>query len=161
MIAIRLLPMFLGLVLVAGCQRDDDGSVVAPDPMPPQASATPPPVALTSPPGEGDDVLSGIPHPIEMPEAGTVTPALAEGADITYTCEDGSDLRVTYAAGRANVTFADGRVEPLSRAERVPAAMDGELYDGAVYGLHRIGTVVELREENGDIRRCRESSGSA
>lgn len=161
MIAFRLLPVCLVLLLAAGCQREDDGTVVTPDPLPPQASATPPPVAPTSPPGEGDDVLSGVPRPIDMPEPGTVTPVLAEGADITYTCEDGSDLRVTYAAGRANVTFADGRVEPLARAQRVPAAMEGELYDGAIHGLHRIGTVVELREENGDIRRCRESSASA
>lgn len=158
--ALRSLPLCLALLFAAGCQRDDDGSVVAPDPAVPQASATPPPVAPTSPPGEGDDVLSGVPRPIEMPAPGTVTPPLAEGADITYTCEDGSDLRVTYAAGRANVTFADGRIEPLPQAQ-AQAGVDGELYLGATLGLHRIGTVVELREEDGDVRRCRESGGSA
>lgn len=161
MTALRSLPLCLALLVAAGCQREDDGSVVAPDPLPPLASATPPPVAPTSPPGEGDDVLSGVPRSIEMPATGTVTPPLAEGADITYTCEDGSDLRVTYAAGRANVTFANGHVEPLARAPAGDPGLAGELYLGAVHGLHRIGTVVELREEDGDIRRCRESSGSA
>ncbi len=154
-----LLPLVM--LISAGCQRDDEGGVVATDPDQPRVSEAGPPLAPVAAPDAGDDVLSAVPHPIERPAAGTITPPLAEGADITYTCEDGSDLRVNFAGGRASITFATGRAEPLARAQPADGGVDGELYLGAVHGLHRIGTVVELRQEDGSIRRCRETGGSA
>lgn len=86
---------------------------------------------------------------------------MAEGADITYTCEDGSELRITYAAGRAGVTLADGSIVPLPRSPQTAQQAGGEIYAGEALVLHRLGNVVELQQGEGDKRRCRESGGNA
>jgi len=110
---------------------------------------------------KGDEVLSGVPNLIELPPPETATPPMAEGADITYTCEDGSELRVTYAAGRATVTLANGGIVPLPRSPQAAREAGGEVYAGDALALHRLGNVVELRQDAGATRRCRESGGNA
>lgn len=108
-----------------------------------------------------DDVLSGNPETIERPPAGTPTPQLAEGADITYACEDGGDLRVGYAANVASVTLPDGAIATLPLSPSASAGSDGEVYVGETLALQRLGSVVELQAGDGEVRRCRETSASA
>ena len=109
---------------------------------------------------KGDEVRSGVPNPIELPPPDAPTPPMAEGADITYTCEDGTELRITYAAGRASVTLADGSIV-LPRSPQTAQQAGGEIYAGEALVLHRLGNVVELHQGEGDKRRCRESGGNA
>ena len=155
-------PILALACLATACGGGDDTA--------PAPSATAAPVPDTAPPATrdaipvgpaGDDVLSGNPETIERPPAGTPTPALAEGADITYACEDGSDLRVGYAADVASVTLADGSIATLPRSPSASAGADGEVYVGESIALQRLGSVVELHGGGGEIRRCRESAASA
>ncbi len=43
-------------------------------------------------------------------------PPLPEGTDVTYHCEDGNELTVTYTYATADLRWPDGRVAKLSRA---------------------------------------------
>jgi hypothetical protein len=165
MIRASALLSVLALVALAGC-ADDPG---APDPAtaPAEASSAPAqPSAGTGPaidvPAPGDDtVRSGVPTPIELPPADAPTPALAEGADIVYTCEDGSDLRVTYSSAIANVTLSDGSIVALPRSPAAGSQAGGDVYVGEAIGLRRIGGVVELQQDEAQTRRCREAGASA
>jgi hypothetical protein len=152
----------LSLPLAAACSACQPHGASAPTPG---GEATKPAPADTAPAAQspiavpkGDDVRSGVPNPIELPPPDAPTPPMAEGADITYTCEDGSELRITYAAGRANVTLTGGNVVPLPRSAQHAG---GEIYAGEALVLHRLGNVVELQQDEGDKRRCRESGGNA
>lgn len=156
-----LLPLLLAVACVA-CQPRD-AAVPAPADeaaKPPPADAAPAAQAPIAVP-KGDEVRSGVPNPIELPPPDAPTPPMAEGADITYTCEDGSELRITYAAGRANVTLADGGIVPLPRSPQTAQQVGGEVYAGEALVLRRLGNVVELQRDEGDERRCRESGGNA
>lgn len=155
----RMHAVLLSPLLAAACQPHgasaptpaDEATKPAPADAAPAAQA---PIAVP----KGDDVRSGVPNPIESPPPDAPTPPMAEGADIIYTCEDGSELRITYAAGRVNVTLADGNVVPLPRSAQQAG---GEIYAGEALVLHRLGNVVELQQDEGDKRRCRESGGNA
>jgi hypothetical protein len=155
-----LLPLLLAVASAACQPRDaaapapaDEAAKPAPAGVAPAAQA---PIAVP----KGDEIRSGVPNPIELPPPDAPTPPMAEGADITYTCEDGSELRITYAAGRANVTLADGGIVPLPRSPQAQQA-GGEVFAGEALVLRRLGNVVELQQDEGDKRRCRESGGNA
>lgn len=154
--------LLVSLIALCGCQAGDDAT--APSTAETPASTTPDANAAPSAPiavPDDDDVRSDVLEPIELPPPDAATPPMAEGADITYTCEDGSDLRVTYAAGRANVTLADGGIVPLPLSPQATGQAGGEVYIGEALTLHRLGNVVELQQDEGDRRRCRESGGNA
>jgi hypothetical protein len=165
MIRASVLLSMIVLAAVAGCADDTGASDPAAAPAAAPAASAAPPVA-TGPaidvpaPGEGS-VRSGVPNPIELPPDDAPTPALAEGADIVYTCEDGSDLRVTYASTIANVTLSDGSIVALPRSPAATSEAGGEVYVGEAVGLRRIGGVVELQQDEGPTRRCREAGASA
>ena len=147
---ILLVPL---LAACTACQPRDTATQATEDVAPaPQA-----PIAVP----KNDEVRSGVSNPIELPPADAPTPPMAEGADIAYTCEDGSELRITYAAGRANVTLADGGIVPLPRSPQAAQEAGGEVYAGEALTLHRLGNVVELQQDEGTTRRCRESGGNA
>ena len=156
----RLVPWLLAAACAACQPHDatpapaDDAATLAPADAAPAAQA---PIAI---PGD-DEVRSGVPNPIELPPPDAPTPPMAEGADITYTCEDGSELRITYAAGRASITLADGSIVPLPRSPRTAQQAGGEVYAGEALILHRLGNVVELQQDEAEKRRCRESGGNA
>jgi hypothetical protein len=157
-----LLPPLLAVAIAcAACQpRDaaptpaDEAAKSAPAGVAPAAQA---PIAVP----KGDEIRSSVPNPIELPPPDAPTPPMADGADITYTCEDGSELRVTYAAGRANVALADGGIVPLPRSPQAAQQAGGEVYVGEALVLRRLGNVVELQQDEGTKRRCRESGGNA
>lgn len=155
----RLVPLLFAIACAACQPHDaaskpaDDAAMLSPADTPPAAQA---PIAV---PGD-DEARSGVPNPIELPPPDAPTPPMAEGADITYTCDDGSELRITYAAGRANVTLADGRIVPLTPSPQAAQRLGGEVFDGEAL-LHRLGNVVELQRDEGGRRRCRESGGNA
>lgn len=150
------------LAATLGCQPREDAAT--PDAAETTAGATEDAASAPSAPiavPDDDDVRSGVLNPIELPPSDAPTPPMAEGADITYACEDGSELRVTYAAGRANVTLADGGIVPLPRSPQAAQQAGGEVYIGEALTLHRLGNIVELQQDEGTRRRCRESGGNA
>lgn len=155
----------LGLVTaLAACQRDaapgrdgaaSDEAVAATDA--PAAATTP----ASSPPDDNSGVLAGKPpSTIEVPPADTPTPAIAEGAEVVYTCEDGGELHVVYAGHSARFALVDGRVVTLRRAESASKG-GGDVYVGDAVALQRLGNVVQVEEQGGDKRVCSETGGSA
>ena len=155
-----LLLMPLLAAACTACQPRDVATISTEEVVAPateDAAAPSAPIAVP----KGDEVLSGVPNPIELPPPDTATPPMAEGADITYTCEDGSELRVTYAAGRASVTLADGGFVPLPNSPQAARTTGGEVYAGEALTLYRFGNVVELQQDEGAKRRCRETGGDA
>lgn len=158
----RMHAALLPLLLAAACAACEPRDIAAPAPADDAAKSAPAdaapaaqaPIAVP----KGDEVRSGVPNPIELPPPDAPTPPMADGADITYTCEDGSELRITYVAGRANVTLADGNVVSLPRSAQQAG---GEIYAGEALVLHRLGNVVELQQDEDGKRRCRESGGNA
>lgn len=154
----------LAALALAGCADDTPagGQTDAASGVAPTAAASPQArPAIDVPPADDGGVRSDVPHPIELPPADAPTPLPAEGADIVYTCEDGSDLRVTYAAGIASVVLADGSIVQLPRSPAAGSEAGGDVYVGEAVALRRIGGVVELQQDEGLSRRCRESGASA
>lgn len=148
---------------VVACRPDSTPApaaspVVPPaDPVVSQATRGP---AIRVPPAN-DAVRSGVATPIALPPADTATAPLAENADILYTCDDGSDLRVTYSGGRANIALPDGSIATAPLSASATQASGGEVYVGELVGLRRIGAVVELQQDSVPARRCREAGGNA
>lgn len=97
----------------------------------------------------------GAPGDIEMPPADAPTPAIAEGAEVIYSCDDGSELRVRYAGIVARVTAPDESYVQVSRT-----GADGETYADNGTTLRRLANVVEITQ-GGATRRCSESGGNA
>ncbi len=162
----RCLLQLLFAAACVACQRDtpetaDTGAAAAATSEAADARAPRAPGSTATAFPEADDVLSSVPNPIELPPSDAATPAMAEGADMIYTCEDGSELRVVYADTRAKVTLPDGRTVSLPRAARASGQAGGEIFVAGAVALHRLGNVVELEQQPGGIRRCRESGGSA
>lgn len=86
-------------------------------------------------------------------------PALAEGAEMTYACED-TEMRVVYADGKARVTLAGGREFALPRSRQASEPGE-EFYVGEGKVLRRQGSVVELRQQGSGMLQCIESSATA
>lgn len=152
-------PNLLLVVLVAmlcACQRGtatDDASS-APDNT---ASASAGNTTTTAPVQDPENVRSSVPSIVEMPPGNAPTPGIAEGAEIIYTCDDGSELRVRYAGAIARILASDGAYLQVSR---IGAADSGETYADKGTSLHRLSNVVEITQDNVK-RRCSESGGNA
>ena len=157
--------------LLVACQRNPEAT---PAPAAEAAAAQPAanePVAATSPPPAPgatpatpaartgtEPVLEGIPRKIEMP-AEAPKAALAPETDITYVCESGSPLRVSYSGIVARIAWTGGRALTLSRAQ---GAGTDEIYSGDGHTLLRRGSVIELSRSGGTQRwRCEEAEASA
>jgi hypothetical protein len=157
------------MLVLAGCDPRTSGDagqaatpeapITANDRQAGAAAAPPSPAA--APPGD-DDVLSGVPQSIPLPPRNAPTPALPDATEVVYLCADGSDLRVRYAAGVANVILG-GDTVALALSREASAEHGGEVYTGHAQGLRRIGGVVEFDTGQGEDRilRCREASSSA
>jgi len=128
-----------------GAERDAGGS----------ASAPRAPGPATAP-----QVLEGIPRRIARPGPEVPTPPIATGAEVTYACESGAQLRVRYGGSVAEVAWTDGAWLTLSRS--APGTATGETYAGEGHVLLRLGNVVELRDERGGtVIRCAEAAANA
>lgn len=159
-------------VLLAACQRTPDATTapiadsaaVQPAPNETAAVVAPAPAtgAASSPKTAGAEtpqVLEGIPRKIGMPAKAPDT-ALAPETSITYVCESGSPLHVSYSGIVARIAWTEGRTLTLSRAGQRTEV--GETYSGDGYVLLRRGSVVELSQSGGTQRwRCEESASSA
>ena len=147
---------------LAACQRDAPSS---PEETAPPASATNEPAvdsphATPSPPA-GEALDAGQPpSTIEIPPADTPTPRIAAGAQISYTCEDGSELHVVYSGQSAKFALIDGSVATLPRAESASKG-GGDVYVSDTVALQRLGNVVQVEEHGGTKRVCAESGGNA
>lgn len=154
--AARLLPLaLLVAALCAGCQRDaseTSAAAAAPNPATAPEVTADPQAAQPS-----DDVRSNVPSKVEMPPATAPTPEIAVGAEIVYSCDDGSELRVAYAGNLARIAAPDGSPRQLTR---VGSDQGGEMYSDRDTSLHRLANVVELKQ-GARARRCSESGGSA
>ena len=159
-------------VLLAACQRNPDATTaptadtaeVQPAPNETAAvAATAPATGTASAPKaagtETPEVLEGIPRKIGIP-AEAPNAVLAPGTSITYVCESGSPLRVSYTGIVARIAWTEGRTLTLARTGQKAEA--GETYSGDGHVLLRRGSVVELSESGGTQRwRCEESAASA
>ena len=162
----RLTTTLLALSLLAGfaaCQRDaspapaNEAETQAPTPnSEPYASATAP----TAPADEQGAIAGKPPSTIEVPPADTPTPGIAAGAEIIYTCEDGSELHVRYSTHSATFALEDGSRVTLPRAESASKG-GGDVYVGDTVGLQRLGNVVQVEQKGSAKRVCAESGGSA
>ena len=166
--------LLASMLALAACQRDstpdrttagDDAAAIGADTTEGAAGAaagTDPGTGAQQAGAQGDDgVTSGSPPSmIPVPPADTPTPDIAAGAQITYTCEDGSELDVVFSAKSAKFALADGRVVTLSRTGS-GAQGGGEVYTGEAVALRRLGNVVEVEQDQGGKRVCAESSGTA
>ncbi|HST45005.1 MAG TPA: hypothetical protein VLK29_07255 [Luteimonas sp.] len=159
----KIPPRVAAIVLALGsaaCQPDPaPAPVAAARPAPaPQAATRGPAIEV---PSADEAVRSGVSTPIELPPADTATAPLAENADLLYGCDDGSDLRVTFSGGRANITLPDASIATAPVSAAASAEAGGEVYVGERVGLRRIGAVVELQQDGVAPRRCREAGGNA
>lgn len=157
-------------VLLAACQRTPDATTapaagaaaVQPVPNETAAAAAPATATASAPAAAGAEtpqVLEGIPRKIVMPAEAPST-ALAPETSITYVCESGSPLRVSYNGIVARIAWTEGRTLTLSRTGQKAEA--GETYSGDGHVLLRRGSVIELSENGGARRwRCEESAASA
>jgi hypothetical protein len=153
--------LFLSLLAgLAACQRD--APPAGADTRLPSADADAAADAIAPPkPAADDDVTAGNPPPtIEIPPADAPTPAIAAGAQIVYTCEDGSELQVTYSGSSATFALEDGRVVTLPRAESASKG-GGDVYVSDTVGLQRLSNVVQVERDSGAKRVCAESGGNA
>ena len=119
-------------------------------------SAPSDPRTISEPP----PVRAGLPSTIAMPPADTQTPPLAANAEVTYVCESGLPVVVTFQGARATVTLPDGREFMLTQAAGVEGGR--EEYRGRGATLVRAAHVVELSlHSEGSTMRCAESSATA
>jgi hypothetical protein len=155
------LPPLILVVALAACQRDAtpgrDDTTPAPGADAPAAAAS----GASPAPANDDGLTAGKPpSTIAVPPADTPTPALAEGAEIIYTCEDGGELHVVYASDSAKFASAGGRVLTLPRAESASKG-GGDVYVNDSAALQRLGNVVQVEEQSGEKRVCAEAGGTA
>ncbi|MGH8032233.1 MAG: hypothetical protein ACREO8_07695 [Luteimonas sp.] len=161
----RMPPRAAALVLViacAACQRQsaEPTGTDAQAPRTEAATIMPQPASSVPPRSKtADDVRSHEPTSVQMPVRDTPTPAIADGAEVTYACDDGV-LTVTFAAGIARVLLPGGSTAEATLSAQASAKSGGEVYVGQRLGLQRIGNAVELQQTDGATRRCVESSSS-
>ena len=167
------LPLLAACLSLTACQRTpapetapvETTSTDASAPATSDATAAAPlpaPSAQTPMPGAQSDMdaplRSGVPTDVPELPADTPTPPLAEGAAMSYTCEDGSVLSVSYAGNTARLGVPGVENAVLSRT---PAAGTGEGYAGGAFTLLRLGNIVELDDGRAPKRRCVETGGNA
>ncbi|WP_407352469.1 hypothetical protein [Luteimonas sp. R10] len=83
-------------------------------------------------------------------------PVAADDIAVRYGCDDGSELRVSYAGGLADVTLPDGRTIALPRAESASQG-GGDAYVGEALSLMVEGPNVQLHQDEGPTRNCSKS----
>lgn len=159
--------LWITLAAAAGC----GGGAPPAEPAPPPPTGTSPPAA-DSATAVASDPPAGTPIDVPDPDdpalqprqrpitAGAESPSLPlpENADIGYACEDGGLIRVVWTRTHANLSL-DGVFRPLARWADGSTRSGAEAWAGDHLTLFRRGEVVELREADGRMRRCRASSG--
>jgi len=135
---------------LAGCRRDPPGvsaDHLPADPTAASAQALPPPAEKSTR------------HAIAEPQL--PPPTLPEGSKISYSCDDGNEVEVTYTHLTALLRWTDGREVQLSRAPTA-SPRDGEVYVADKVSLQRQGGVMlQLHDGNAPVTQCNESSGTA
>lgn len=159
-------------VACAGCGRapapEGDFSGVeasAPPSAPPAADpADPAPARADEAAGaaivvpDADDVTMQ-PRQAPITAAAESPPApMPDNADVAYACEDGGRVRVVWTRSHANLSL-DGVFQPLSPWREESLRTGAEAWAGDHMTLLRRGGVIELREADGDLRRCRAGAG--
>lgn len=165
----RLSLLLLVVLAFPACRReqtDTSRQDAAPDPdtavVAPVRPATTPVIAqapIADTPRPEAAPVEGNATPIAPPASDTPTPPAAEGARITYTCENGSVLEIAFAGAGARATLADGSVHALVRT--ATRTGDGERYEDAALQVDRLGNTIEVRERGAAVRRCAETGGNA
>lgn len=80
-------------------------------------------------------------------------PVAAEDIAVRYRCDDGSELRISYTDGTADVTLPDGRTITLPRAESASKG-GGGAYVGEALSLTVDDETVRLHQDEGPLRSC-------
>lgn len=119
------------------------------------------PGAAIAVPDKDDATMAARQSPV-MPTASDVlsTGPLPEGSDIGYRCEDGGLVRVVYTQSHANLSL-DGVFLPLQPWAAESRRTGAEAWEGGHVALVRRGDMVDLREADGDLRRCRVHAAGA
>lgn len=163
--------MLASMLTLAACQRDstpdaasgsdagaDTAAAGTESATAPEAGS--PGAAQAGADGDESAISGSPPSMIPVPPADTPTPDIAAGAQITYTCEDGSELNVTYSGKAAKFALVDGSVVTLPRTSSGVKG-GGDVYAGEAVALRRLGNVVEVDQGQGGKRVCAETSGTA
>lgn len=161
-----LLPLAcLGVLGLAGCSRDAGDAPAPSNPVPDAAAA--PRVETVAPHAEAAAADAASPDDAPADASGLDShDSIAPGAerppafpgqadDVTYTCEDGSRVRITYNGSYANVTLPNGGIAPLQHSPAA-SATGGAAYIGDALALRRVDTHVLLEQEGRPARRCSE-----
>jgi membrane-bound inhibitor of C-type lysozyme len=86
-------------------------------------------------------------------------PPLPEGTEVTYHCQDGNQLTVTYTYITANLRWPDGRAVKLSRAASASKG-GGDVYVGGKVSLQHDGGSIQL-QDGATTTTCSESEATA
>ncbi|MEP6633592.1 MAG: hypothetical protein ABJA62_05225 [Luteimonas sp.] len=160
------LPPLLLVALLAGCQREatpnDAKTATANAPDSPVSADPGVQTAATRIAEQGDGTITSgsPPSTIPVPSLDTPTPPIAAGAQITYTCEDGSELIVTYSGVSAEFALSNGSKVTLPRVAST-VKTGGDVYVNDSAALQRLSNVVRVEEHDGAKRVCSETSGTA
>lgn len=136
-------------MLLAACQRSVE-------PTPADVAAT----ARTSMPANIPDTATpAMPAPaIQAPTL--PPPPLPEDTQVTYQCQDGNELTVTYTFVSADLHWPDGREVQLTRAASASKS-SGDLYAGGKVSLRHDGNSIQLRDGGTAAVTCSESEATA
>lgn len=135
------------VVAATGCRRDL-----------PSESTAPTDTAAQDAVGSARPTDTVPPRP-QIPEPELPPPPLPEGTQVTYACDDGNVLDVTYTHATAVLRWPDGRVLQLSRGES--PSRGGDVFVGGEVWLQRNGGSIRLRDGNAPVVPCKESSATA
>lgn len=78
---------------------------------------------------------------------------------LSYACDDGSALRIEYAAETARVELPDGRVVALPKAQSASKG-GGEVFVGEAMSLQRNGDGIQMYQDEGKSLLCRRSDAT-
>jgi len=136
-------------VSLAACQRSAEP---APAPTAADTGAITPANETTPPPSAAPAAVT--------PEPMLPSPPLPEGTDVTYECQDGNQITVTYTYVAADLHWPDGREVKLSRTASTSKG-GGDVYVGGKVSLQHDGGSIQLHDGGAAPVTCNESASSA
>lgn len=136
-------------IFLAACQR-------GPEPTPATTDAH---IGMTTPANESHPPPPVAPVAAIRAPTSPPPPSLPEGTDVTYHCQDGNQLTVTYTYVTADLRWPDGREAKLSRAASASRGGD-DVYVGGKVSLQHNGGSIQLHD-GATTTTCGESEATA